>query len=455
MPYYWAQNGIVFVTPATASPGPGWVSSSLQAAIDYGRGNGMVVWLLPGLFVTGQLTVNQSNGSGKPFEIRAIPGSVTIQLQSADVNLLEINGIANVSISGIRFDGAAQTITDAAYPSGLVVFRSAQSFLLYNCEFVNSPAAGVVAREHSVGSVKESRISSCDTAAYAHDSKVDFIGNEIATCWNNGIVVQRSAAEFDGSVIERNAISDIRNNSGGTGQYGNGIVVYQSAGVKSLHNTIQTASYSCIRYNASAGALVSANSCYGARECSIFLETPAQGASLDGGVVSNNFVIGGGDGIKIVNYDLSGQYGGVTRRVAVTGNHIANIHKTRIDDPGYVPTISNANGIQVEGVCAVTGNIVEDAQGFGIIAGTNLAADDLLLSGNSVRVSGYGIGYSSAAGAGQISIVANMLSGNQGGSIAPCYLNTSGNFVRDAGPDLGNQPDSQIGNLFVGTNRSF
>jgi hypothetical protein len=71
-----------------------------------------------------------------------------------------------------------------------------------------------------------------------------------------------------------------------------------------------------------------------------------------------------------------------------------------------------------EGGCVVSGNIIDTAAGFGIIAGTNTAASDLNINSNTILNSTIGIGFSTSTGAGQILISGNMVQGASGGSRA-------------------------------------
>jgi putative cofactor-binding repeat protein len=122
-----------------------------------------------------------------------------------------------------------------------------------------------------------------------------------------------------------------------------------------------------------------------------------------------------------------------------------------------VPTISIAFGIYVEGACVVSGNLIDSAEGWGIIAGHNASTRDLNINSNLILNSGIGIGYSSQTGAGQIVISSNQVQGASGGSIVSAVFNdTTGTVSRVSGStDYGNQYDTQLGNVFVGNNRSY
>jgi len=112
-------------------------------------------------------------------------------------------------------------------------------------------------------------------------------------------------------------------------------------------------------------------------------------------------------------------------------------------------------GIQVEGACVVSSNIVEGAEGVGIVAGTNLATEDLNVTGNLVTFSPIGIGYSNAGGAGQVMITGNQVRGATNGSVVPVTLVGAGPFQRVGTSEFGNVSDQQVGNLLVGHNRTY
>lgn len=451
--YYKIDDDAVVLSPASNSPGTGWISGTVQTAINAARTNGRPLFVLQGSYATGPLTVDSSVAGS--CEIQAVEGDATFAF-SGGAYLLKVNGIANVRISGMIFDGQNASITDSSQQAGLVSFANATNFSLKDSIVTNSTQSGVVARDGALGTIGQCVVSNCSIGIQSYNSQISAISNTISSCSNNGIVVTRvppsGSSAFDGSVLSKNMISNISTAAGGTGQNGNGIDVYRAIGVKTEGNTIFTTQFSSIRYNASGQCQIIGNFCYGARECSIFIEATTSGLDLIGGMVSNNIVQQCGDGIKVVN---SGGSQGVARRIVVSGNVVTDVQKNTINDAGYVPTASNACGIQVEGTCAVTGNIVENAAGFGIVLGTNAAAANLLATGNIVSVSPVGIGFSNDGGAGQTSIQSNMVTGSNNGSITPVYLMSNGNFARSGTSDLGNTPTSQVGNVFVGNNRSY
>jgi len=75
-------------------------------------------------------------------------------------------------------------------------------------------------------------------------------------------------------------------------------------------------------------------------------------------------------------------------------------------------------GIVVEADAAVTGNIVENAPSFGIMAGWGKYMRDVTITGNVVRDAYVGIGVSVVPGAGTALVSNNLISGSRLAAIA-------------------------------------
>jgi uncharacterized secreted repeat protein (TIGR03808 family) len=71
----------------------------------------------------------------------------------------------------------------------------------------------------------------------------------------------------------------------------------------------------------------------------------------------------------------------------------------------------------VEADTTVTGNVVENARGAGIIAGWGNFLRDVAITGNVVRQAGIGIGVSVVSGAGSALISSNVITGFRRGAI--------------------------------------
>jgi hypothetical protein len=176
-------------------------------------------------------------------------------------------------------------------------------------------------------------------------------------------LIWTSTVTGNGSIVSENNINGIQSGSG-TGQNGNGILVFRAVAVTITANTISGCQYSAIRCNGGGDFVIQGNNCYGSREMAIFIEAPTAGIDLNGAVVSGNIIDTAGNGIAVANSGTGGQ--GTAKSVTITGNRVTNIIHQTINDPGYVPTVSIAYGIYAEGAAVISGNLVDGAAGIGI-----------------------------------------------------------------------------------------
>lgn len=453
---------------STAAPGRGWAAvADVPALIDQARGRNLPLHLRPGVYPSPPIDITAANGAGNPLTLTAQVGTVTIQLNTIAPYLIRNTGVDNVEITNIAFDGNNLTLTDPAPTAALVHFIGAgiRSFTMRHCDVRNSTAAGIACESGASGTIGENRIHACDSGVFSIDCLVRIERNWIADCRNNGIQVWTSRLAANGSHIIHNYIDRISSTHAGTGQFGNGVVVFRAYDVKVTENNIYNCSYSAIRLNAAGNAQVIGNYCHNLREVAIFVEAPGAGLNLDGGVVANNIVDTAGSGIHVAN---SGLYNdGVSRRVTVSANQIANLTRTYVpEEKGSTPAV----GIIVEGSCNVVGNSIERAALAGIVLGTNNASTDLLATGNLVRACPMGIGYSANPSAGPTIITGNLISGYAAVSDPsdPAYPRSGAivsvsfdgaEFKRDApggapNQDYGNAPQTTAGLLTVGMNEA-
>ena len=79
-----------------------------------------------------------------------------------------------------------------------------------------------------------------DVALLSSDARgLTIAGNTIANAGNNGIVIIRSAAGHDGTMVLDNRIEDTRNRDGGSGQFGNAINAHRAGDVIVRGNLIR------------------------------------------------------------------------------------------------------------------------------------------------------------------------------------------------------------------------
>lgn len=463
------DNTVVAIN-AASSPGTGWsLAATLQAVLNSARTANMPLFLRAGTYSTGALDVTTGTGGGKPLELLAEPGTVTISLSGTALHLLQVDGVADVTIRGIIFNGNNQALTGSG-ERGLVRFVNAGAinFSIENSVVLNSTAGGIVIDGGAKGRITSNRISACVTGIFANDSVVDIEGNQLSTLGDNGIAVWTSSIAANGSTVRNNIIDNVNNASGGTGQYGNAILVFRAGNVKVVENTISNVRYSAVRLNATSNSTVANNFCKASREVAIFVEAPASGLNTNGCVIAGNVIDDAGCGVSIANAGLYGD--GITSLNVVSGNVVRNITKKAIPDPGYSPPTTTGGGIGVEHSTEVTGNLITATQGAAITLGTNDAAINLAAVGNTIISCPMGIGYSANGAARSLLIGSNLIRGYRNiSNIADPLYPVSGAIVsqsfngtsydRDtngavANADYGNSTQTSVGNLTVGMNRA-
>src|SRR5665213_4470280 len=123
---------------------------------------------------------------------------------------------------------------------------------------------------------------------------------------------------------------------------------------------------------------------------------------LEWGLIANNTVDGAAVGVSVCNFNEGG------RLAVVQGNIIRNLLPKR--PIGTAPDDDAGIGIYVEADTSVSGNVIENAPAFGIVAGWGKYLRDVAISGNVIRNALVGIGVSVAPGAGTALVNGNMIS---------------------------------------------
>ena len=132
------------------------------------------------------------------------------------------------------------------------------------------------------------------------------------------------------------------------------------------------------------------------------------------------------------------------RIAVVQGNIIRNLLPKR--PVGTDPNDGAGIGIYVEADSAVTGNVIENAPTFGIVAGWGKYLRDVAISGNVIRKAFAGIGVSVAAGAGTALVNNNMISETPRGAVVGL------DHARPVTTDLSVGGAQQFAQLVVGAN---
>jgi uncharacterized secreted repeat protein (TIGR03808 family) len=207
--------------------------------------------------------------------------------------------------------------------------------------------------------------------------------NRVERCGDNGIQVWRSIRGDDGTRVSGNRVSDIKNLSGGSGEFGNGISMFRPGGVVVTNNTIRRCDFSAVRNNGGAGVIISANSCADLGEIATFAEFDFEGC-----IISDNSIDGAICGVQMVNF--AGSRG---RAAVCSGNIVRNLKSTP-SHSGH--EFGYECGVKVEADATVSGNVIEGAPWVGILVGWGPSLRDVAVNGNVVCDVPIGIGVSIA-----------------------------------------------------------
>ncbi len=362
--------------------GAGDQTESLQTAIDTAAERGQTLQLAGGRYIAGGIHL-PSRAS-----LAGVPGATEIAL-AGNGPLVEAENQKDISVTGITFSGPGMT----GAGEDLVVFHQCSGLALSGLSFALGPATGLRV-EASAG-----RVADCDFAAFggsalhAQDSAGLVIArNVISDCGNGGIRVWRHEPGADGTIVTENRISGIGSQSG-NGQNGNGINAFNADEVIIADNAISDCDFSAVRVNTTRNAVIRGNTCTGCREVAIFSEF-----AFTGSIIANNIVDDAALGISVTNSNEGG------RLAVVSGNIVRNILKASPTNPDTSPA-----GIFAEADTAITGNVVENVPGPGILAGWGPYLENVLVGGNIVGDARIGIGVSVADGAGAARIAGNMI----------------------------------------------
>jgi uncharacterized secreted repeat protein (TIGR03808 family) len=159
-----------------------------------------------------------------------------------------------------------------------------------------------------------------------------------------------------------------------------------------------------VRGNSASNIQITGNSVSGVREVALYSEFAFEGA-----VIANNTVDGAAVGISVCNFNEGG------RLAVVQGNIIRNLLPKR--PIGTAPDDDAGIGIYVEADTSVTGNVIENAPSFGIMAGWGKYLRDVAITGNVIRKAFIGIGVSVMDGAGAALVSNNVISDTPRGAV--------------------------------------
>ncbi len=390
-------------------------TASLQEAADAAAQSGLPFFLPPGTYTTSKLELKSGT------QIQGVPGRSVLRYNGGG-RLLSIADAADIRLTGLTLAGDTKPLDGEA----LLVAEQVKGLVISDCRILGSAADGVVLRKVS-GAIKDCEIGDIRKAGlFSEDAGgLEIAHNQVRDCGDNGILVWRSTAGEDASIVASNRIERIAAKSGGSGQNGNAINVYRAGSVLVSGNRIEDCAYSAIRDNSGSNCQIIGNSCVRLGEVALYAEF-----SFEGVVIANNIVNQAATGIAVTNFNEGG------RLAVVQGNLIRNLNfRKDVDRRG--------NGIAIEADGVVTGNVIENGQGYGIVAGWRNYLRDLNVTDNLIRNAHIGIGVSIDPSAGTALIANNTISGSKDGAIRAM------DGATPVGTDLAKASTSDYRNLAV------
>ena len=389
---------------------------NLQRAIDETARAGVPLALPPGQYRSG--TLKLPNGA----QIVGTRGATTLMFSGGSPSLITSDGANHLGLVGLTIDGSNVPLAERG---ALVHCRNGRDLRITDCEVVNSGGSGILV-EKIAGAINGNTLTNTAITAIV---SIDATGlvvaqNTIIGASHNGIEILRTAIGDDGTLVIDNRVEDIKAGPGGSGQYGNAINAFRAGNVIVRGNRIRNCDYSAVRGNSAANIHITGNSVSTVREVALYSEFAFEGA-----VIANNIVDGAAVGVSVCNFNEGG------RLSVVQGNILRNLIPKR--PIGTEPDDDAGIGIYVEADTSVTGNVIENAPGVGIMAGWGKYLRDVAISGNVIRNAFIGIGVSIVPGAGTALLNANMISGAKRGAVVGL------NHAKPMTPDLAGDGSSR------------
>lgn len=369
-------------------------SARLQRAIDKATRARMPLWLAPGRYHAGNLTLPAG------AQLIGVRGATRITFTHGP-SLISSEHADSVTLSGLTLDGDGHELPARR---GLVHLTDLQALRIEDCEILRAGGEGVLLiRCH--GHVTRTVIAgAANNGLFSVDGRsLTISSNAVRGCGNGGIAVWQSEKRHDGALIVDNTVGDIQARAGGTGQNGNAIAIFRAGDVIVRGNHIHNARFSAIRGNSAANIQIIGNSCLACDDVALYSEFDFEGC-----IMADNIVDGAGSGISVTNFDF--KHG---RLASVRGNVLRNLHARA---KGAKPQDFGL-GLQVEGDTAVTGNVIEGAALAGMRAGWGPYLRNLAITGNVMRQCAVGIEVSVVKGSGQALIADNVFDAVPGGAV--------------------------------------
>lgn len=396
----------------------------LQRAIDDAARAQVPLALPPGVYRTGMLRLQ--NGT----QLVGVRGATKLVFNGG-ASMLQGEGAGSIGLTNITLDGSGIPLPTRR---GLVHCLGGRDIRIIDCEIIGSGGNGIWF-ENVSGEISGNIITKSATSAIiSFDAQGLLVSrNTIAGTGDNGIEILRNAIGDDGTQVLDNRIEDIKAGPGGSGQYGNAINAFRAGNVIVRGNRIRNCDYSAVRGNSASNIQITGNSVSDVREVALYSEF-----SFEGAVIANNTVDGAAVGVSVCNFNEGG------RIAVVQGNIIRNLLPKR--PIGTAPDDDAGIGIYVEADTSVSGNVIENAPSFGIIAGWGKYLRDVAISGNVIRNAFVGVGVSVVPGAGTALVNNNMISETPRGAVVGL------DHARPVTPDLSAEGAQRFAQVVMGTN---
>lgn len=137
---------------------------ALQAALDAAAASGTPLFLPPGTYRTGRLSLKSGT------QIQGVPGSTVLIADAPPGGLFEISGTDTVRLSGLVLDGGGIALGEA---SALLTATETTGLEISDCRFLNSGGNGVSLRKSS------GRISHCEFSTIAKTALLSEDGTDV------------------------------------------------------------------------------------------------------------------------------------------------------------------------------------------------------------------------------------------------------------------------------------
>lgn len=397
---------------------------ALQRAIDEAARAQAPLAMPPGVYRTGMLRLQ--NGT----QLAGVRGATRLVFTGGP-SMFQGEGADGVGIANLTLDGGAIALPTRR---GLVHCLGGRDVRILDCEITGS-GGNAIWLEQVSGEVSGNIITAtASTALVSFDALGLLVSrNTIRGTNDNGIEILRTAIGDDGTLVIDNRIEDIKAGPGGSGQYGNAINAFRAGNVIVRGNRIRNCDYSAVRGNSASNIQITGNSVSDVREVALYSEF-----SFEGAVIANNTVDGAAFGVSVCNFNEGG------RIAVVQGNIIRNLLPKR--PIGTAPDDDAGVGIYVEADTAVTGNVIENAPAFGIMAGWGNYLRDVVISGNVIRKALVGVGVSVAPGAGTVLVNTNLIAETPRGAVVGL------DHARPVTGDLTTAGAQHFAQVVIGTN---